>query len=195
MIKTTLIATAVLVGFSLSNCSPNEQKKQDKPTTAKEACSSPMSAADSAKAMSTQIEIKGEVEHPLVLTVDSLKQMKVVDITDLKVVCQNGMAPKLGKSGKGVLLKDLLDKAKIIQKGHKDRNFYIVARATDNYMATFSWAELFNSNTGDSTFVMFEENGQPIKNTGNFVLNCTSDIKTGIRHVRWLKSIEVYRVN
>jgi hypothetical protein len=94
----------------------------------------------------------------------------------------------------GVLLKDILEKAKIKQLNHKDRNFYIVARATDDYKATFAWAELFNNPTGNNTYVLFEENGKPIKNRGDMVLICANDIKTGPRHVIWLKSIEITRV-
>jgi DMSO/TMAO reductase YedYZ molybdopterin-dependent catalytic subunit len=198
MKQTILLISAVILTLGLSNCNPNESEKT-KPETAtakpKEACTAPMTKADSANAISKTIEVKGEVEHPLLLTVDSLKKMNTVVVNDFKVVCQHGAPPKEGKTTRGVLLKDILDKAKIKQNSHKDRNFFIVARATDNYMATFSWAELFNNPTGDSTLVIFEENGEPIKQRGDMILNCTNDIKTGVRHVRWLKSIEVYRVN
>ena len=109
------------------------------------------------------------------------------------MVCQSGEVKKDDKICKGVLLKDILEKAKIKQNGHKDRNFYIVARASDDYKATFSWAEIFNNPTGENTFVLFEENRKPIKN-GEMILICKNDIKTGPRHVYWLKSIEVYKV-
>ncbi|PWB25934.1 hypothetical protein DCO46_07465 [Flavobacterium sp. HTF] len=152
-----------------------------------------LSAADSLKMVNHQIEVKGDVEFPLQLTVDSLKKMKVVTIDDFKVVCQTGEVKKDDKICKGVLLKDILEKAKIRQNGHKDRNFYIVARASDDYKATFSWAEIFNNPTGDNTYILFEENGKPVKN-GEMIAICKNDIKTGPRHVYWLKSIEVYKV-
>ena len=195
----TVFSVTLLFGIAACN-NVNNNKAADnagKKTTEnnkKEMCSAPMSPADSAKLISHVLEVKGEVEHALNLTVDSLKQIKSVLIDD-KVACQNGTAPKEGKSCRGVLLKDILDKAKIKQTGHKDRNFYIIARATDNYLATFSWAEIFNNINGDNTFVLFEEDGQPIKQRGEFMLTCNTDLKTGVRHVRWLKSIEVYRVN
>lgn len=160
-----------------------------------QSCIMPISAEDSAKYVSESIEVVGEVECPLLLTVDSLKKMNVVTIDNFKVVCQTGTEMKNAESCKGVLLKDILTKAKIVQKNHKDRNFYIVARATDDYKATFSWAEIYNSNTGDNVYVIFEENGQPITVQGEMILICTTDIKTGPRHVYWLKSIEVYRVD
>lgn len=98
-------------------------------------------------------------------------------------------------SSRGVLLKDILNKAGIKQLNHTDRNFYIVARASDGYKATFSWAEIFNNPTGDHTYVTFEENNKPITRKRTMVLNCNTDIKTGPRHVNWLKSIEVKRVD
>ncbi len=159
------------------------------------ACMAPVTAADSAKFISKQIEVKGEVEFPITLTIDSLRKMNTITLNNYKVICQSGMVTNEDKTCKGVLLKDILERAKIIQHNHKDRNFYIVARATDDYKATFSWAELFNNPTGDSTYVIFEENGKPIGTKGDMVLICTNDIKTGPRHVYWLKSIEVYRVN
>ncbi|MBW7936520.1 MAG: hypothetical protein H3C71_05110, partial [Flavobacteriales bacterium] len=111
------------------------------------------------------------------------------------VVCQSGANMKEDKICKGVLLRDILEKAKIKQTNHKDRNFYIVARATDNYKATFSWAEIFNNPTGDNIYILFEENGQPIQKQGDMILICKNDIKTGPRHVYWLSSIEVNRVD
>ncbi|MEO9004236.1 MAG: hypothetical protein ABI288_05850, partial [Ginsengibacter sp.] len=75
------------------------------------------------------------------------------------------------------------------------RNFYIVARASDGYKATFSWAEIFNNPTGENTYIIFEENDKPILKKGAMMLNCNNDIKTGPRHVSWLKSVEVNRVD
>ncbi len=196
MKKIVKICTVIFAACTFSMC--NNSDKQDNPTapaTKSEACMKPISAADSAKFLSKQLEVKGEVETPLILTVDSLKAMNVVKIDSFKVVCQSGGVMKASESCKGVLLKDILEKAKIKQTGHKDRNFYIVARATDDYKATFSWAEIFNNPTGLNTYVIFEENGQPIKHQGDMILICTNDIKTGPRHVFWLKSIEVNRVN
>ncbi|UTN04772.1 molybdopterin-dependent oxidoreductase [Flavobacterium bizetiae] len=193
--KTYLFALFIALTFTMCNTSKKEDVNQtEKTPKAKESDEHiALSPADSLKLVNHQIEIKGEVEFPLQLTVDSLRKMKVVDINNLKIVCQSGAVKKDDKTSKGVLLKDILEKAKIKQNGHKDRNFYIVARASDDYKATFSWAELFNNPTGENTYVLFEENGKPIKN-GEMILICGNDIKTGPRHVYWLKTIEVYKV-
>jgi len=157
-------------------------------------CTVVVSAADSMKYVSHTLSVRGDVLHPLELTVDSLRSMHVHTISDFDVVCSTGATVNRHTSSKGVLLKEILEKAVIRQSNHKDRNFYIVARATDNYKATFSWAELFNSVTGDSVYVVFEENGHPIQTRGSMILISTSDIKSGPRHVIWLQSIEVYKV-
>ncbi|MEP6806964.1 MAG: molybdopterin-dependent oxidoreductase [Flavobacterium sp.] len=195
--KTKNYIFVLFIAFICTMC--NSSKKEDKTIigksvmTEKESEHKILTPADSLKLVNHQIEVKGEVEFPLQLSVDSLRRMKVVTISNLKITGQSGEIKKDDKTSKGVLLKDILEKAKIIQNGHKDRNFYIVAKASDGYMATFSWAEIFNNPTGENTYVLFEENGKPVKN-GEMILICKNDIKTGPRHVYWLKSIEVYKV-
>ncbi|MFB9107183.1 molybdopterin-dependent oxidoreductase [Flavobacterium gyeonganense] len=193
--KTKNYILVFLIAFLCTMC--NSSKKKDTVSTEVSKQDNDkhpvLSSADSLKMVNHEIEVKGDVEFPLQLTVDSLKKMKVVTIDDFKVVCQSGEIKKDDKVCKGVLLKDILEKAKIRQNGHKDRNFYIVARASDDYKATFSWAEIFNNPTGENTFILFEENGKPVKN-GEMIAICKNDIKTGPRHVYWLKSIEIYKV-
>lgn len=195
--KTKFYILIFLLALSFTNC--NQTKKEDtavsekKVTAEKKEDHKILTASDSLKLINHKIDVKGEVEFPLEINVDSLKKMNVVILKDLKIVCQSGEVKKDDKISKGVLLKDILEKAKIIQNGHKDRNFYIVARASDDYKATFSWAEIFNNPTGQNVYVLFEENGKPIKD-GDMILISANDIKTGPRHVKWLKSIEVYKV-
>ncbi|MFB9078665.1 molybdopterin-dependent oxidoreductase [Flavobacterium procerum] len=187
----------LLIAFSCTMCNSSKKDKEEitveKNSKADNDKHPILTPEDSLKMVNHAIEVKGDVEFPLSLTVDSLKKMKVITLDDFKVVCQSGEVKKDNKVCKGVLLKDILEKAKIKQNGHKDRNFYIVARASDDYKATFSWAELFNNPTGENAYILFEENGKPIKN-GEMIAICKNDIKTGPRHVYWLKSIEVYKV-
>ncbi|MEN2402159.1 molybdopterin-dependent oxidoreductase [Flavobacterium sp. MC2016-06] len=193
--KTYILVLFIALTFSMCNKVKKEEviavekttsteKKEDHPI---------LTASDSLKLINHTIDVKGEVEFALQLSVDSLKKMNVATIDNLKITGKNGEVKKENKTCKGVLLKDILEKAKIKQTDHKDRNFYIVARASDDYKATFSWAEIFNSPTGENVYVLFEENGKPIKD-GDMTIISKTDIKTGPRHVKWLKSIEVYKV-
>lgn len=195
--KTKNYILILFIAFSCAMC--NSSKKEEKVSIKKTSETKKhdhdvLSAEDSLKLVNHQIEVKGDIEDPLQLTVDSLRKMKVITIDNLKITGKNGEVKREIKACKGVLLKDILEKAKIKQEDHKDRNFYIVARASDNYKATFSWAEIFNNPTGENTFILFEENGKPVKN-GEMIAICQNDIRTGPRHVYWLKSIEVYKVN
>lgn len=149
---------------------------------------------DDSQYVSQEVQVIGDVINPLTIMVDSLKKMEVKELKDVKIVCQSGLTKENIHSTKGVLLKDILEKSKIAQQEHKDRNFYIVARAADEYKATFSWAELFNNPTGDQVYVLFEQNGQPLKEKGEMILVSLSDTKTGPRHVKWLTTIEVKRI-
>lgn len=196
--KTQNYILILLIAFSCTMC--NSSKKEKEETVPTEKISKKdndkheiLTPEDSLKLVNHQIVVKGDVEFPLQLTVDSLKKMKVVTIDNFKITGKGGVVKREIKVCKGVLLKDILDKAKIKQEDHKDRNFYIVARASDDYKATFSWAEIFNNPTGENAFILFEENGKPIKN-GEMIAICKNDIATGPRHVYWLKSIEVYKV-
>jgi len=196
--KTQIYILILFIAFSCAMCNSPKKDKEEAVATEKVTKTDndkhiPLTPEDSLKMVNHQIEVKGDVEHPLQLTVDSLKKMKVAIIDDFKVVCQSGQIKKDDKVCKGVLLKDILEKAKIKQNGHKDRNFYIVARASDDYKATYSWAEIFNNPSGENTYILFEENGKPVKN-GEMIAISKNDIKTGPKHVYWLKSIEVYKV-
>ena len=139
------------------------------------------------------IAVHGDVVHPLELTLDSLLAMTVQTVHDYKIVNHTGEVKRIIPTCKGVLLRDILEKAHINQKDSKDRNFYIVVKASDGYMATFSWAELFNHATGDSTYLIFEENSHPISERGPFVLITTGDKISGVRHVYLVSEILVQR--
>lgn len=198
--KKAYITTGILfLAMSIVSCGNsdktiNNHADHKDPVAAEAAHDHPATDEDSVKYRSSTLTIAGEVNFPLTLTVDSLKQMNVVGFDSANIVCQSGAVTSSTISSRGVLLKDILKKAQVKQRNHKDRNFYIVARASDGYKATFSWSEIFNNPTGDNTYVIFEENGLSIVNRGAMILNTNNDIKTGIRHVIWLKSIEVNRV-
>lgn len=191
--KTALLIIAVLICCGCNN--PANHKSSDpSPGEEESHIHQPVSVTDSLKFISKTIKVTGEVKNELLLTVDSLKKMDVVTLDEFNVVCQSGATVKTDKTTKGVLLRNLLEKAGIKHTGHKVRNFIIIARATDDYKAIFSWSEIFNNPTGENAYVLFEENGKPIKMQGETILICANDIKTGPRHVIWLKSIEVKRI-
>lgn len=145
--------------------------------------------------VSESVRLLGSVEKPMTLTAESLQKRKHETRTDFQVVSSSGEVRKTIASLRGVLLRDVLNEAKITLTAPKDKGRYvIVATATDGYTATFAHNELFNNPTGDHVLLVFEENGKPIEKDGAIVLICAADKITGARHVKWLKTIEVRRL-
>ena len=148
-----------------------------------------------AQSINETLSISGLVENPLTLKISDLQQMKVTEGSDFKVISTSGETRKTFKTYKGILLKDLLDKAKINLQNPKEKGkLYFIAIATDGYTAIFSYHEIFNNPTGDKVLVLFEENGKAIDEDGAFVLISATDKITGARHVKWLKTIEVRKI-
>lgn len=148
------------------------------------------------KLVSEQLTISGLVENKMALNVADLRKFPTHLIGELPVICQTGA--NLGKleNLKGVLLKDLLEKAAIISKSHNDvKKMAIIATATDDYKVVFSWSEVFNSPVGEAVMVFFEKNGLPLSDDeGRIALISAKDTRTGPRHVKWLKDIEVRKL-
>lgn len=138
--------------------------------------------------------ITGLVKKQLNLTPADLKQYPSQTINDFTIISKKG-ARKI-KSIKGVRLDDLLNKAGIATKAPGDtKKMYIVATATDNYKAIFSWNEVFNTPLRERILVFYEKNGAKLDEyDGEIALISTKDYLNGSRHVRWLKNIEVRKI-
>lgn len=148
-----------------------------------------------AQNQSSRIELSGLVDRPLTFTIDSLRAMAAQTGGPVDIVSSSGQVRKTIRSFRGVLLRDLLDRAHIQLPNQKEKGkYYVVARGTDGYTAVFSHNELFNNPTGKQVFVLYTENDQPITTDGAFVLLTTDDTVTGARHVKWLSRIEVRKV-
>lgn len=149
-----------------------------------------------AQQTSATIELSGLIDRPLTLTLDSLRAMTTQTGGPVDIVSSSGQVRKTIRSFRGVLLRDLLDKARIQLPNQKEKGkYYVVARGTDGYAAVFAHNELFNNPTGKQVFILYAENDQPITTDGAFVLLTTDDTITGARHVKWLNRIEVRKVD
>ena len=153
-------------------------------------------AADHAALVTTSISVAGAVEHALALAVKDLRAFPTQKVSEVPLVCQSGA--NLGKieNFKGVRLRDILDRARVVAPGHNDvKKMVIIATASDGYSVVFSWSEIFNSPVGDGVYVFFEKDGMPLADDeGRIAMISTRDLRTGPRHVKWLQRIEVRKI-
>lgn len=139
-----------------------------------------------------ELKIEGLVEKKLVLNMDKLQE-----INDLRTGSKNITLTKNDTTYEGVLLKEIIDQAKIDVKNRKDLNkVYIMAIASDNYKVLFSWNELFNSKIGDNVLIFLKKNGKLLdKNEGKLALISVEDINENPRHIKWLEKIIVNKID
>jgi hypothetical protein len=139
--------------------------------------------------------ISGEVESAVVITADDLLKLKEFQVGDVVITNHLGEKKSAQKALRGVLLKDVLQPIKIKSESPKVLSeFYFVCKATDNYTVVYSWNEIFNSPTGDSTFIITSKEGKGLKDMNESILMISpKDFKTGRRFVKSLTSIEVKR--
>lgn len=152
--------------------------------------------ADPSKYVTERVSVTGAVQHALTLKVDDLRKFPPQQVGEMPLICQSGANMGKLENFKGVLLRDILNKAELVSREHNDfKKLVIIATASDGYKAVFSWNELFNSKLGDGVLVFFEKDGKLLgDDEGRIAMVSSQDTRTGPRHVKWLQSIEVRRI-
>lgn len=147
--------------------------------------------------VSTSVTIEGYVDNPCTFTAEALRQRPQVLIRDVDILCGSGKVKEEGLTFSGVLLRDLLQEARIRLEEHEVPNrTYIVAIGTDGYKALYSWHEIFNTPVGEGLIVVLRKNGQVLGETeGELCLVSTKDERPGPRRIRYLIRIEVCRLD
>jgi len=143
--------------------------------------------------ISDSVAVTGAVENPLTLSVTDLERFPPQQIGEVEMICDTGANIGKKENLRGVLLRDILEQAKLKALTPRDfRKMAVIAKATDGYVAIFSWGEIFDSEVGDHVIVYFRKDGAPLGvEEGQIALISTTDKRTGPRHVRWLNAIEV----
>lgn len=138
------------------------------------------------------LTIGGGVERSLTLSVEDLRRRPAAELAEVRV------AGKFGGSSvvRGVRLRDLLKEAGIVTRDNNTvKKLAIIASADDKYTVVFSWNELFNASAGENVLVLFERDGKPLPHAeGPLALLSADDLRTGPRHVKWLRAIEVRQI-
>ncbi|PVZ52324.1 hypothetical protein C9422_31300 [Pseudomonas sp. B1(2018)] len=140
------------------------------------------------------LEVVGQVHNPLCLSVADLQAMPGYDWVRLTSNTCEGNAQKAQKKGyRGVLLREIVLKAGLRSDDPKGwKRAYVVARASDGYVALFSWNELVNTDVGDAVLVVYQQHAHGQTAAGEHLsLVSGSDRHSGARQVKWLRSIEL----
>jgi hypothetical protein len=143
-----------------------------------------------------QFTVSGLVDKPLTISYADLEKEKINTIDDFKITNHLGEFKKEYKNVKGVLLLDLLKNLSITATSLKLLSeYYLIFKSTDGYSVVVSWNELFNTEIGNSFFLVVEADNKSQKDaTEKILLISTKDFKTGRRHIKGLQSIEIKRI-
>jgi len=135
----------------------------------------------------------GTPRQPVTLDVAALRALPSVTVWDVSITGHAGMVMRKLDSVTGVRLTTLLEQVRAMPTEPENaKKLALLATAGDDYRAVFSWQELFNSKNGDGVIVAYEINAKPIGiDEGPIALFSLNDTRTGPRHVRWLKRIEI----
>lgn len=145
-----------------------------------------------AAAQTALLEVRGEVQQPLLLSRADLIALSRRDCAEQRTVTQDGKEAQLAIRYQGVPLKELLDRAGL-KPGRRDiRKAIVLLTAKDGYQASFSWGELYNSALGDGVIVVLSQASDELLDTDGLPgLRSLQDTRPGPRHVRWLVRIEL----
>lgn len=141
------------------------------------------------------LTISGEIKQERIVTLENLKGYTAKNIEDVVVTNHLGEKKGVAKDMKGVLLKEILatmefktDNPKLLSE------FYFTLIASDGYKVVYSWNELFNTATGNNTYLVTEKDKEAInKKDERLLLVSATDYKTGRRYIKGLKQIVVSR--
>jgi len=143
-----------------------------------------------------EFTVTGLVDKPITISYPDIEKQKIIDIGDFKITNHLGEFKKEYKNVKGVLLLDLLKDISITTASPKLLSeYYLVFKASDGYSVVVSWNELFNTEIGNTFYIVTEANNQSQKDAPEkILLIATKDFKTGRRHIKGLHNIEVKRI-
>ncbi len=152
---------------------------------------------DTSSLVTQTLTISGRVKIGLTLTPEALKAYPIQNPAEIVVKGRKGETLRVLKGYSGIKLTDLLDKATLVEAAPNDlKKTIVVAIASDDYKAVFSWNELYNTSVGDGVLVLYAKDGKHLgDDEGRIALISINDLGTGPRHVRWLKDIQVRKID
>lgn len=143
-----------------------------------------------------QFTISGAIKNQITVSIQSLDSLNAVTIPDVIITNHLGEKKSEATGLKGVLLKDILQKAEISAASPKQLSeYYFVFTACDGYKIVYSWNEIFNTETGNHIFIVTTKNGtRGVAIKEKILAVTTTDFKTGRRYIKGLASITVHHI-
>ena len=145
---------------------------------------------------SETLKVEGKIKAGKTFSIAELDAFPKVAISDQTLYNHKGEEKGSLKNMKGVLLKTVLADVQFEYGKPKELNeFYFVFVATDGYKVVFSWNEIYNTEAGNSFYIITEMEGKKLKDMDRrIVFISTADLKSGRRYIKALEKIEVRQV-
>jgi len=142
------------------------------------------------------IRIFGEIEKEVSYCIEDILKFNAVNVEDQLIYNHAGEVKDTLNHLKGVLLKDFLKDVKFNYNKPKELNeFYFVFTASDGYRVVFSWNEIYNSEAGNSFYIITKMKGKSMKELDQRIVFLSSkDLKSGRRYIKCLQSIEIRKL-
>lgn len=142
------------------------------------------------------IRIFGMIDSVFAISFEEIARSEKSDLGNFKVTNHRGEFKKEYKDVKGVKMLAILEKIKIrVEKPRELSEYYLIFRASDGYAVVFSWNEIFNTDIGQSLYIVTMADGKSLTESSDRILTiATKDFNTGRRHIKNLYSIEVKRI-
>jgi hypothetical protein len=142
------------------------------------------------------IRIFGAIEKVVNYSFDDILKFNTVNVEDQLIYNHSGDVKDTLNLLKGVPLKDFLRDVQYTYEKPKELNeFYFVFTASDGYRVVFSWNEIYNSEAGNSFYIITEMKGKSMKELDQRIVFLSSkDLKSGRRYIKCLQSIEIRKL-
>ena len=140
--------------------------------------------------------IEGKVKNSISFSLEEASKYTSASVDS--IVIYNHLMQKRStiKGIKGILLRDIIDKAVIDMPSPKLLSeIYITCIGSDGYKVVFSWNELFNTDIGKHVLVITAADGKPATDgKDKIAIIATADQATGRRFVKGLARVVIEQV-
>ena len=140
--------------------------------------------------------INGNVKHTITFSLKDAGSFTSHFIDSVVIYNHLHERKRVIRNIKGVLLKDVLEKAGLDEENPKlFSQVYFACIASDGYKVVFSRNEIFNTELGNKILIITEEGGQKAGTLNDHIAILSPlDKATGRRYVQNLEQVKVERV-